>query len=303
MLLQSVPACSGPPPLVNQTFVCYFKSNRRRHLLSIRRCRYCIGLEMIVEKGRKAAPKLNKKTLRGDRTRTRILNVAEQLFSQHGIDGVSMRTLVARSKVNLSSVNYYFGSKDALFEQVFARRARVITEKRIIMLAECRAALGRPPLVSQILEAFLRPVMESDGEGGGAAYARFRIRLAAERSAWARDLPSRYFDESSHQFLDALAAALPHIPIEDIYWRFNIMLAAMYFTIANPARIEYLSRGLVDMSDEEQAIVYLVQFFSRAFGGEALVPALSRKSNKQARRPGPALGRRRYGRTPANPLG
>ena len=258
---------------------------------------------MTVESGRKAAPpKLNKKTLRGDRTRTRILNVAEQLFSQHGIDGVSMRTLVARSKVNLSSVNYYFGSKDALFEQVFARRARVITEKRIKMLAECRAALGGPPLVSQILEAFLRPVMESDGEGGGAAYARFRIRLAAERSAWARDLPSRYFDESSHQFLDALAAALPHLPIEDIYWRFNIMLAAMYFTIANPARIEYLSRGLVDMSDEEQAIAYLVQFFSRAFRGEPLVTAQSRQSKKQARRQSPTPGRRRYGRTPANSL-
>ena len=97
----------------------------------------------------------NGNSRRGDKTRARILDVAEQLFAKHGMDGVSMRTLVARSKVNLASVHYYFGSKKELFEEVFARRARVITDKRLKMLAECRTASDRPPLVNQILEAFL----------------------------------------------------------------------------------------------------------------------------------------------------
>lgn len=237
---------------------------------------------MGLESDRTPNRKLNLKTHRGDRTRARILKVAEQLFSEHGIDGVSMRELVARSKVNLSSVNYYFGSKDALFEQVFARRAEVITDRRLKLLADCRVAADQPPLVEQILEAFLRPVMESDREGGGVAYARIRIRIAAERSAWARELPSRYFDESSHRFLEALASALPQLPADELYWRFNILLAAMYFTIANPARIEYLSRGLVDMSDEEQAIRYLVRFFSRAFVAEPFRIARSAPPTKKA---------------------
>jgi len=202
---------------------------------------------------------------RGARTRKRILDVAEQLFAKHGIDGVSMRTLVAHSKVNLASVHYYFGSKKALFEEVFARRAQVITDKRLKMLDECHEAPGRPPLVNQILEAFLRPVLEDDREGGGAAYARIRTRLAAEGSAWARDIPSRLFDDSSHRFIDALAASLPHISEEDLYLRFNILLGAMFFTIANPARIEFLSRGLVDVSNRAHATEYLVDFFAQAF--------------------------------------
>ena len=209
-----------------------------------------------------------------------------------------MRALVARCKVNLASVHYYFGSKGALFEEVFARRARVITERRLKMLTECRAGPGRPPLLNQIVEAFLRPVLESDREGGGAAYARIRARLAAERSARARNLPSRFFDDSSHRFLDAIAAALPGLPREELYWRFNIMLGAMYFTIANPARIEYLSKGLVDISDEEQAIHYLVEFFARAFQGEPLLrnPAAERLGEKQGRRRQDGASARAIGR-------
>jgi len=188
-----------------------------------------------------------------------------------------MRTLVGHSKVNLASVHYYFGSKKALFEEVFARRAQVITDKRLKMLSECREAPGHAPLVNQILDAFLRPVLEDDREGGGAAYARIRTRLAAEGSAWARDLPSRLFDDSSHRFIDALAAALPHVSEEDLYLRFNILLGAMFFAIANPARIEFLSRGLIDVSNRAHAIKYLVDFFAQAFAApsQAVVQAIT----------------------------
>lgn len=244
---------------------------------------------------------MNGNVSRGDQTRARILKVAERLFSEHGFDGVSMRALVARSSVNLSSVNYYFGSKEALFEEVFACRARVITEKRLKMLRECRSGNGGPPLLDQIIEAFLRPVMEGGGDGGGIAYARIRIRLAAERGAWARDLPSRLFDESSHQFIDMLAAALPELPVEELYWRFNLMVAAMYFTIANPARIEYLSRGLVTVSDEEQAIRYLVKFFCLGFRADPLLSVISRRRNSRSSRQDRTLVKQqRKIRTPGN---
>src|SRR5438876_600066 len=47
-------------------------------------------------------------------TRTRILDVAEELFMQHGFEGASMRMLTAKAGVNLAAVNYHFGSKHAL---------------------------------------------------------------------------------------------------------------------------------------------------------------------------------------------
>jgi len=201
-------------------------------------------------------------SLPGDATRRRILETAERLFADHGLEGVSLRTIVTEARVNLAAVHYHFGSKAELFEEVFARRARVITEKRLRMLDACCEGPGRPPMLEQILEAFLRPALEDDPEGGGAAYARMRARLAAESSERSRELPSKYFDESSRKFLAALRRELPDLPAAELYWRFHILLGAMFFTMANPARIERLSDGAVDTADTEMAIHYLVGFFS-----------------------------------------
>lgn len=207
----------------------------------------------------------------GAATRRRIIETAERLFADYGLEGVSLRTIVAQARVNLAAVHYHFGSKSGLFEEVFARRARVITEKRLAMLRQCREGPGRPPMLEQIIEAFLRPALEDDPEGGGASYGRMRARLAAENNEHSRDLPSKYYDESSRLFIDALRQELPDLPREDLYWRFHILLGAMFFTMANPARIERLADGAIDTSDTEAAISYLVRYLARGFRGESLL--------------------------------
>ncbi|NOQ41505.1 MAG: TetR family transcriptional regulator, partial [Desulfuromusa sp.] len=55
-------------------------------------------------------------------TKTRILNSAEQLFAREGFHSTSLRTLTSRAEANLASVNYHFGSKDALLQAVIERR-------------------------------------------------------------------------------------------------------------------------------------------------------------------------------------
>src|SRR5258705_12717488 len=64
-------------------------------------------------------------------TRTRILDAAEELFMQHGFEATSMRQLTAQAGANLASVNYHFGSKDALIEAVFRRRLDAMNASRI----------------------------------------------------------------------------------------------------------------------------------------------------------------------------
>ncbi len=45
-----------------------------------------------------------------------IIDAAIELFSEKGFEGTSIRELAAKADVNLAMVNYYFGSKDKLFE-------------------------------------------------------------------------------------------------------------------------------------------------------------------------------------------
>jgi AcrR family transcriptional regulator len=45
-----------------------------------------------------------------------IIDAAIELFAEKGFEGTSIRELAAKAEVNLAMVNYYFGSKDKLFE-------------------------------------------------------------------------------------------------------------------------------------------------------------------------------------------
>ena len=117
---------------------------------------------------------------RGEATRTRILDSAEHLFSERGVNGASLRAIVAHAGVNTAAVHYHFGSKKSLLEAVFARRTVPIVEERLKLLAECKEAAARPPLLHQIISAFLEPGMR--GDHGGATFARLRARMAADAS-------------------------------------------------------------------------------------------------------------------------
>ena len=52
-----------------------------------------------------------------------ILNTAIELFAEQGFDGTSIRDLASRADVNVAMVNYYFGSKDKLFEEMVEQKA------------------------------------------------------------------------------------------------------------------------------------------------------------------------------------
>src|SRR5476651_1531023 len=51
-----------------------------------------------------------------------ILDVAERVFSDHGFDGASTRTISGEAGVNMAMLNYYFGSKEGLFLAIFERK-------------------------------------------------------------------------------------------------------------------------------------------------------------------------------------
>src|SRR5690606_36155618 len=79
-------------------------------------------------------------------TRLLIIDTAERLFAAHGISGVSLRQIIAEADVNLASIHYYFGTKNALFDAVFERRAKAITAERSRRLTEFRSRPTPPEL-------------------------------------------------------------------------------------------------------------------------------------------------------------
>ncbi|PWT77245.1 MAG: hypothetical protein C5B59_04540 [Bacteroidetes bacterium] len=52
-----------------------------------------------------------------------IIDIAIELFATKGFEGTSIRDLAAAADVNVAMVNYYFGSKEKLFEELVQRKA------------------------------------------------------------------------------------------------------------------------------------------------------------------------------------
>src|SRR6516165_5386923 len=66
----------------------------------------------------------------GEETRTRLLDAAEQLFAERGLDAVSVRDITELADANTAAIHYHFGSKQDLIAAVLARRAAAMGERR-----------------------------------------------------------------------------------------------------------------------------------------------------------------------------
>src|ERR1051325_4733493 len=106
----------------------------------------------------------------GETTQTRILDVAEKLFAEHGLDRVSIRDITKKARVNLAAINYHFGTKEDLIAAVFERRVAPVNQARLAALDKVEKAAGKKaPRLERILETFIRPALQSsleDSEGG-----------------------------------------------------------------------------------------------------------------------------------------
>lgn len=59
---------------------------------------------------------MSKKSIK---TKQKILDAATELFLEKGVDRVGVREIAAKAGINLSLMNYYFQSKEKLFETIF----------------------------------------------------------------------------------------------------------------------------------------------------------------------------------------
>ncbi|MFD2182454.1 TetR/AcrR family transcriptional regulator [Rhodoplanes azumiensis] len=199
-------------------------------------------------------------------TPDRILDVAEAMFAANGYRAVSVRAITRECGVNIAAIHYHFGSKEALLEQIFAKRSAAINNARFRLLEACRAAPGRPPMLEQILEAYLRPsLVLPNGDAGARRFMRLRAILAHEHADMSKNLISKHFNHVSGTFLGALMKELDHLPAKVVYWRFHFLLGAQYFTLADPGRIQILSEGACDPADSDTALAELVAFTAAGF--------------------------------------
>ena len=182
-------------------------------------------------------------------TRERILDAAERLFMAHGYEGTSMRQITGEAAVNLAAVNYHFGSKESLIQEVFRRRLDWLNVERMRVLDELESAAGGRPLQpAQIVDGFFGTLfrLAKDEQRGGMTFLRLLGRTLTEPSAFIRTFLAREYQMVMDRYKEALFAAMPDVPKAEIVWRFQFMLGATSYAIAGTDALRLVSDWEMD---------------------------------------------------------
>jgi AcrR family transcriptional regulator len=168
-------------------------------------------------------------------TKRRILDAAESLMGDKGFTSTSMRDITAAAKVNLASVNYHFGSKEALLAAVLERRLQPINEQRLEFLDALELENSDSKIRHQdIVRAFVSPPFKQQQQWGGNSETFLRLlgRLHSETNEEFRQVFMSEYELVYQRFAVALQRSLPHLTNTNLPWRMLFMVGSIAFTMS-----------------------------------------------------------------------
>ncbi|HEY4530389.1 MAG TPA: TetR family transcriptional regulator [Luteimonas sp.] len=191
-------------------------------------------------------------------TKDRILGAAEELFAQHGFMGTSLRQVTSRADVNIAAVNYHFGSKENLINEVFRRRMDDMSGQRLAQLEQ--ACRERPGELEAVLAAFVEPALAvARDRQGGAAFIRVIARAYAEKNDGLRQFLSEQYGHVLREFARAIAQCVPGLEKERLYWRLDFLSGALTYAMSDFGLIKRPA-GVGEAAHRKRAADELIRF-------------------------------------------
>ena len=113
------------------------------------------------------------RSARGARTRQRILDTAERLWGERGVDAVSLREIrIAAGQRNSSALQFHFGGRDGLLRAVAERHLPRMAALQERLYADILAE-GRRDDLAALVEVLVRPQADY-------------LRLGPSQRAWVK---------------------------------------------------------------------------------------------------------------------
>ncbi len=215
-------------------------------------------------------------------TKDLILDTAERLFSENGVEGVSLRELTREAGVNLASVHYHFGSKEAVARCAFCRRVRPINAERIELLDEVER--DGPGEVEDILRAMYAPVLRlAQSPVQGRRFMRLCARFYSEPGKYLESAFEEEFSAVIARFKGALVRALPGLSHSDLRRRMHFAIGVMVHTMLDSNRTRKLTDGACDPSNMDVTLEAMVRFVAAGFRAEAADGDISQRIQETTR--------------------
>ena len=175
--------------------------------------------------------------LPGDPTRERLKTAAQRLFAARGIDGVSIRDIVAAAGArNGASIHYYFRTKEALIQELVLEGAQQIDIRRNAAL-DVLERDGGPRSVADVVHLLVSSSIAPEPADSAAAtrsasYIRFINAVQVHHRQLFLDALQNRWNSGYLRCLRHLEALLPQMPPAVLNQRFIFMSIYLGSTLA-----------------------------------------------------------------------
>ena len=140
-------------------------------------------------------------------TRERLLNVAERLFAEKGVDSVSIRSINTAAQLSPGILHYHFGNKDTLLEAIIARRMDEIMIHRETMINSLDN--NAAPTTNNVAAILVTPLASfaCNNKQSGLWYLKLVASLHSNKSQILNAVSQRYQDRVLNPLQHVLEAS------------------------------------------------------------------------------------------------
>ncbi|MBO0681277.1 TetR family transcriptional regulator [Mycolicibacterium sp. S2-37] len=200
---------------------------------------------------------------RGEQARRDILDAAEQLIAERGVQVPLRDIALAAGQRNNSAVNYYFRNRQELIDAIVLRRLEPMERERALMLA----ALGPDHEVAALLQVMVLPFTTVPSR----YYARF---LQAATLHLRADIDSAQ-GSVWRQVLGELARAIPTDDAAARRRRVSAVATAMFALLAD---LEHTTHDTdLPTGGPDEIVAMLAAMLTAPMPLRAVEPAVQRK--------------------------
>jgi AcrR family transcriptional regulator len=184
-------------------------------------------------------------------TRERLMREALQLLGREGLNGVSLRRIVAASGgSNPSALHYHIGNRGDLVREL-AQMLQAWLEPRCLERLEKLKTRTRYS-VRDVLGAVFGPVLEMLKDPAyGRDAIRFIARLGWEFGPQGQELSARLHAKSLNGALALLKPLLPGVRDETLKFRLVLNMANVYHGLADRSYLWHSPFGPLDLARPE----------------------------------------------------
>jgi AcrR family transcriptional regulator len=208
-------------------------------------------------------------------TAANILETAERLCGERGLESVSIRDIAKEAGVSISVIYHHYGSKGNLLRTILRTRLAELGQVRSEMFAEIEAQAQ--PELRRILYAIFAPVARLRApDSGRQATVQFLARALVSTVPEIKDETDSTVQQLQ-RVVSLVERAAPHLSHAEVCWRLHFTFGIEHMTHWDAARLAIMSGGGCDGDDIAQSIERAIAYAEAAF----LAPPVKVRSDRK----------------------